>query len=213
MPIRILVVDDEPSIRELLAEYLRGRGLEVETVGDAETALERLADAPPDVVITDLKLPGLDGVEVVRAATGRPTPVPTVMMTGFATVESAIAALTSGAQDYLLKPFRLRELHAAVERALAGGRRAHAARWALSATALLARAETVGTGDEAEALPGALVALLAGMTGVDRVEVRDDAAPGAHALGARRYLTLAPEPAGASAYIRSVHLALTRHGR
>ena len=99
MPIRVLVVDDEPAIRELLTEYLRGRGMEVTAVVDGESARVSLEREPPDLVLTDLKLPGIDGVEVVRLASACVPPVPSLMMTGFGSVESAVAAFTSGARE------------------------------------------------------------------------------------------------------------------
>lgn len=117
-PARILVVDDEPSIVELLAEYLRARGHEVVIAGNGEVALDRLERGGVDVVLTDMKMPELGGLELLSRIRERGYPVATILMTGYGTIDSAIRAMKDGAQDYLLKPFKLREVHAAIARAI-----------------------------------------------------------------------------------------------
>lgn len=129
MPPRLLVVEDEAPVQELLAEYLRGRGFSVTTSNDGAAAKAALAAGPYDLMITDLKLPDTEGVSLVRVAAACTPPVPSLVMSGYASVEAAVEAITAGAVDVLLKPFRLKGAHAAVERALTHvARRAHDAR-------------------------------------------------------------------------------------
>jgi DNA-binding NtrC family response regulator len=210
---RVLVVEDEPAIRELLAEYLRGRNLEVVVVADAEAAFHQLVVDPPDVVVTDLRLPGSDGVEVVRAAAAHVPPVPAVTMTGFGTVDSAVAAFGAGASDYLLKPFRLRDLFGALERAMLSAARTRASRWAERAVRLLTAAEEVDTIEGAEALIGPLAELLADTPGVDSVRVLDGDIHLGAALGNARRVLVNPDVPAARPYVAAVHRALERVGR
>ncbi len=114
----ILVVDDEASILELLGEYLRARGHRVHTAPDGERALEILAESTPDVVLSDMKMPGMGGLELLARIQERPVPIATILMTGYGTIDSAIRSMKDGAHDYLLKPFKLREVHAAITRAV-----------------------------------------------------------------------------------------------
>ena len=115
--LRVLVVDDEPEIRELLGEYLTTRGLDVLVAADGRSALLQLKSHPIDVVLTDVRMPVMKGVELI-AEIDRSTLSPgIVVMTGFPTVETAIIAMKLGASDYLLKPFRLRDVYGAVMRA------------------------------------------------------------------------------------------------
>lgn len=119
MPVRVLVVDDEVSNHELVAEYLRGRGLEVDVARDGRQARALLAGMRYDLLITDLKLPDCDGLELLRSASRRLPPVPGVVMTGYASVEVAVRALRLRAYDFVLKPVRLKDLFGVVESALA----------------------------------------------------------------------------------------------
>ncbi|MFN7142549.1 MAG: response regulator, partial [Myxococcota bacterium] len=127
MPTRVLVVDDEPPIRELLVEYLRGRGLSADAVSTGEEGRARIAQEPWDLVLTDLKLPGIDGIEVLRAAVARD--VPTVLMSACGTVESVVEAYALGAREYLSKPFRLRDAWDVVARVLAAAARDRRRAW------------------------------------------------------------------------------------
>jgi response regulator RpfG family c-di-GMP phosphodiesterase len=116
---RILVVDDEPTIREMLAEFLEMEGYRVDTAEDGLAALERLARVHYDLVLTDLKMPRMGGIALLeRMGEAAPSTL-AVMMTGFGTVETAIDAMKRGAHDYILKPFKLDEVHAVVGRAVA----------------------------------------------------------------------------------------------
>ncbi|GIW86818.1 MAG: acetoacetate metabolism regulatory protein AtoC [Isosphaeraceae bacterium] len=113
---RVLIVDDEPVIAETIGEFLMGEGYEVATALDGATALERLAAFAPDVVLCDIQLPGIDGLDFLdRVVRDRPETM-VLMITAFATVESAVAAFRRGAHDYLIKPVLFDELLAKLER-------------------------------------------------------------------------------------------------
>jgi len=121
---RVLVVDDEPQIRRALSINLRARGYEVDTAASGEEALQRAAARVPDVVILDLGLPGIDGVEVIRGLRGW-TRVPVVVLSVRDQERDKVAALDAGADDYVTKPFGMGELlarlRAALRRATPGG--------------------------------------------------------------------------------------------
>lgn len=121
-PHRILVVDDDLAIRELLTEYLATRGYDVVPVSDGRSASRHIEDGGYDLVVADLRIPHPDGLALLQAARDRGDWVPFIMMTGYGTVESAVYALKLGAVDYLLKPFKLRAIQAAIEQALARSR-------------------------------------------------------------------------------------------
>jgi len=101
------VVDDEVNSRTALAELLRDEGFDVEIAADAFKALGKYDDFTPHVVVTDLKMPGMDGIELVRKIRGFEDPAAVVVMTAFGEVQSAIDAMRAGAADYLTKPFNL----------------------------------------------------------------------------------------------------------
>ena len=115
---RVLVVDDEEPIRDMLAEFLEMEGYEVATAADGDVALEELARAPYDVVLTDLKMPRMGGLALLKAMEQQTPDVLAVIMTGFGTVETAIDAMKRGAYDYILKPFKLGEVLHVIERAV-----------------------------------------------------------------------------------------------
>lgn len=102
--VRILVVDDERSIRITLSEILRRDGSEVESAEDAEQALHLLATAPFDVIVTDIVMPRLSGVDLLKAIRMTAPDAQVIMMTGEPTVETASEAIRAGASDYLMKP-------------------------------------------------------------------------------------------------------------
>ena len=110
---RVLVVDDEPTLLRTLAILLRSRGYEVTTAPDGTTALRAAGEAHPDVVVLDLGLPDLDGVEVVRRLRTW-TPVPVLVLSGRLDSREKVAALDAGADDYVTKPFDVEELLARV---------------------------------------------------------------------------------------------------
>lgn len=116
---RILVVDDEPGVRELVARSLTTRGnYEVHTASDGPAAIQLLRGAKYDLLITDLKMPGMDGLTVIREARRHSATLPIVIMTGFSTEASAIEAINLGVCGYLTKPFRLPRVLVVAARAL-----------------------------------------------------------------------------------------------
>jgi DNA-binding NtrC family response regulator len=118
LPARILVVDDETAARSALTELLREEGYEVQSAGDGFKALGRLDGWTPHIVITDLKMPGMDGIQLMEKLRERIADVSVVVMTAFGTVESAVEAIQQGADDYLTKPLHLGQLLVVVERVL-----------------------------------------------------------------------------------------------
>ncbi len=114
MNMKVLVVDDEAAVRESLRRALRLEGYEVELASDGAEALERLEgeSAQPDAVVLDVLMPGTDGLEVARKLRQDGNSVPILMLTARAAVDDRVAGLDAGADDYLVKPFALEELHA-----------------------------------------------------------------------------------------------------
>jgi DNA-binding response OmpR family regulator len=106
---RILVVDDDPTVADVVARYLLRDGHEVECVADGRLALAKAAERPPDLVVLDLMLPGMDGLEVCRRLR-RGSPVPVVMLTALGEETDRLVGLETGADDYVTKPFSPREL-------------------------------------------------------------------------------------------------------
>lgn len=115
---RILVVDDEKVIREILAEFLTLEGYQVASVEDGQKAIEELRLRPYDLVISDLKMPRVSGLQLLEKLAEENINVLTVIMTGFGTVETAIEAMKRGAYDYILKPFKVEEVIHVVQRGL-----------------------------------------------------------------------------------------------
>ena len=108
---KILVVDDERAVRESLQRALELEGYLVELAGDGEEALERLGSAsPPDAAILDVLMPGIDGLELCRRLRASGNALPVLMLTARSEVDSRVAGLDAGADDYLPKPFALAEL-------------------------------------------------------------------------------------------------------
>ncbi len=115
---RVLIVDDEKFIRDILADFLGMEGYIVRTAEDGAAALSELHNAHYDLVISDLKMPRMGGIELLDAiGTAAPSAL-TVIMTGFGTVETAIDAMKRGAYDYILKPFKVEEVIRVVQRGL-----------------------------------------------------------------------------------------------
>jgi two-component system response regulator PilR (NtrC family) len=119
----ILVVDDEPNIIEVLEIVLVDEGMNVLTSNSGHGALSILREHPVDVVISDIKMPGLSGVELLQEARSIAPDSVFIMITAFASTETAIEALQHGAYDYITKPFRMEDLRAVVRRALEKKRR------------------------------------------------------------------------------------------
>jgi len=106
----LLLVEDEASLRQAIAEQLGDRGYQVEQAGSGEEAIARLADFAFDIIITDLRLPGVDGSAVVEAAVARYPEVIAIVVTGYGTVKDAVEAIKRGAWDFVSKPFQIDEL-------------------------------------------------------------------------------------------------------
>ena len=117
MTARILVVDDKPNMRNLFSKILRDLG-EVVTADGGRRALELLEQGPFDLVISDIRMPDIDGQELLRQVREIPVPPEMILMTAYATVETAVEALRLGAYDYLMKPFDPDDARAVVQRAL-----------------------------------------------------------------------------------------------
>ena len=109
-PVRVLVVDDEPTLAELLSMALRYEGWEVKSAGDGLSAVRTARDFRPDAVILDMMLPDIDGLEVLRRLRGESPEVPVLFLTAKDSVEDRITGLTAGGDDYVTKPFSLEEV-------------------------------------------------------------------------------------------------------
>ncbi|HQK74818.1 MAG TPA: response regulator, partial [Candidatus Hydrogenedentes bacterium] len=118
---RMLVVDDEPGIRQVLETAFTDRGLAVTTASNGDKAIELLTEQQFDVVITDLKMPGRDGMAVLRAAKEAAIDAGIIVITAYGTLETAVEAMRLGAFDYIAKPFKLQEIELKVDKIL--GRR------------------------------------------------------------------------------------------
>jgi DNA-binding NtrC family response regulator len=114
----VLVVDDKDLLRDSVGATLQRAGFTVITASDAPSALEAIARRRPDAVVTDLKMPGMSGLELIEQARAIDDELPIVMMTAFGAVETAVSAMKLGAFDYLTKPFEGDELVVAVKRAI-----------------------------------------------------------------------------------------------
>lgn len=117
MPRRILVVDDEKAIRWSLGEALRNAGYEVEEAENGKKALKNFKEDPSDIVILDLKLPDMDGINVLKQLKEIEKELPVIMMTAYGEIETAVEAIKNGAYDFLLKPFQLEKMKVAIKNA------------------------------------------------------------------------------------------------
>ena len=117
---RVLVVDDETDFLATYERLLRRQGYEVVTATSRATGLAALAGEPPHLVISDVRLPDGDGLDVVRAARGLPEPMPVIVVTGYPSDETRRAALAAGATTFLAKPFAAAVLLAAIRSSVDG---------------------------------------------------------------------------------------------
>ncbi len=115
---RVLVADDEASVRDLLSKTLALAEYDVDVVPDGRSAVDRLRVLPYDLLITDLKMPGVDGLSVIREARSLKADIPIIIITGFSTEASAIEAVNLGVSGYLTKPFRIPRVLSVAARAL-----------------------------------------------------------------------------------------------
>ena len=114
----VLIVDDEPDMVENSSRILKREGYECLTAHDGRAALDIVESARPDVLLTDLKMPELDGMALMRRAHQVDPALPVIVVTAFSSIESAVAAVKEGAFDYLPKTFSVDQLRVAVDRAL-----------------------------------------------------------------------------------------------
>jgi DNA-binding NtrC family response regulator len=114
----LLLVEDEAALRQVVAEQLRDRGYNVEEADSGEAAIAKLADFAFDVIVTDLRLPGIDGSSVVDAALERYPDIVVIVVTGYGTVKDAVEAIKRGAADFVSKPFQIDELLLVLDAAL-----------------------------------------------------------------------------------------------
>ena len=118
---RVLVVDDEVKMRRLLEMSLKNMGYEVVMASDGVEALAFCDEAPFDLILTDLKMPRMDGLQLLRSLRERGEDVPVIVLTAFGTIETAVEAMKLGASDYIIRPFEMETVELAVTRALAMG--------------------------------------------------------------------------------------------
>ena len=117
-PLNVLVVDDEPDVRDLLVEYFLDRGHTVTAVSDGRAAVQEIEQNPSryTLIVSDLQLPGVDGLGVLKAARAANPSVVVIIVTGYASLDSAVQAVRLGAYDYLTKPFSLGQIDVIVQR-------------------------------------------------------------------------------------------------
>ncbi|MFO1435535.1 MAG: sigma-54 dependent transcriptional regulator [Gammaproteobacteria bacterium] len=114
---KILIVDDEKKMQRILEIMLRGKGHEVATASDGHEALRLIEDSPFDLIITDLRMPEMDGLTFLKTLREKGDQCPVIVVTAYGTIESAVAAMKLGATDYLIRPFEIDAAELAVERA------------------------------------------------------------------------------------------------
>jgi len=114
----ILVIDDKESMRQMLAKTLESEGFEVDTARDGEGGLDKAKEKRFDLILTDLKLPRMDGLEVLSSIKDLDPEVAVIVMTAYGTIETAVQAIKQGAFDFLTKPFDVDHLHVLIQRAL-----------------------------------------------------------------------------------------------
>ena len=120
MPYRILIIEDEETLRESLKRVLLKEGYEVHAVKSTEEALPLIAEKGCDLVVTDVILPGASGMECLKACRQKNPDLLVIVMTAYATIESAIEAIRAGAYEYILKPIVHEEFKSLIKKALAG---------------------------------------------------------------------------------------------
>jgi two-component system response regulator AtoC len=117
-PSRVMVVDDDAETLALMREIVAKEGFEVETAEDAETALRRLEQWQPELLITDIHMPGMDGLALLAAVREKEPDIPVVLLTAYGSLKTAVDAIKAGAFDYLSKPFVVEDIRLVVRRAL-----------------------------------------------------------------------------------------------
>jgi len=115
---RILVVDDEKNVRVLFERILAKEGYEVECAASGSEAIDKLANNSFDLVVTDLKMEGIDGLDLIRKGKKTNQAIPFILISGYGTAQTAVSAAQEGADVYLMKPIDMKDLKLAVKRAL-----------------------------------------------------------------------------------------------
>jgi DNA-binding NtrC family response regulator len=115
---RILVVDDEKNVRVLFERILAKEGYEVECAASGSEAIDKLANNSFDLVVTDLKMGGIDGLDLIRKGKKTNQAIPFILISGYGTAQTAVSAAQEGADVYLMKPIDMKDLKLAVKRAL-----------------------------------------------------------------------------------------------
>jgi diguanylate cyclase (GGDEF)-like protein len=114
----ILVVDDDPMVREVVVESIRAAGYDVEECGDGQNALEKNEARSYDLILTDMRLPGMDGLTLIKKLKSSNSDTDVLVMTGYGSVENAVECMKAGALDYLIKPFTVDQIQVAVTKAV-----------------------------------------------------------------------------------------------
>ena len=115
---RILIVEDDPKMNQGLLHILSTQGYDARSVDAGEKALEKIRQIQYDLVVTDLKLPGIDGMDLLKAVKAYDPTILFLMITAYGTVDTAVAAMKHGAEDYILKPFDMEKLRLVVKKTL-----------------------------------------------------------------------------------------------
>ena len=115
---KILVVDDEKNVRVLFERILAKEGYEVECAASGSEAIDKLANNSFDLVVTDLKMEGIDGLDLIRKGKRTNQALPFILISGYGTAQTAVSAAQEGADVYLMKPIDMKDLKLAVKRAL-----------------------------------------------------------------------------------------------
>jgi DNA-binding NtrC family response regulator len=118
----VLVVDDELLIRDLLYDFFLEKGYKVAVADSGAAALDKLAKQTFDVLLVDLKMPSMDGIELIKEVRKKKIETPVVIITGFPSLETALEALRQRVHDYIIKPFNINQLFATVRRAADGAK-------------------------------------------------------------------------------------------
>jgi len=115
---RVLIVDDEEELVTTIAERLQIRGIQAETATDGETALKMIGENPPQVVVLDVMMPGIGGIEILQRMRSQNLQIPVILLTGYGSTEQGLEGMREGAFDYLMKPCDLNILISKIQEAV-----------------------------------------------------------------------------------------------
>jgi len=115
---RVLIVDDEEELVTTIAERLQIRGIQAETATDGETALKMIGENPPQVVVLDVMMPGIGGIEILQRMKSQNLQIPVILLTGYGSTEQGMEGMREGAFDYLMKPCDLNNLISKIQEAV-----------------------------------------------------------------------------------------------